>query len=61
MILVFVKGLEELGRFESSGTLKVGDHVRLDSKVFQVKDVIYEFFGSNSRHLVEVQVEDLRV
>lgn len=65
MIVAFMKqgsdGTEELARFEINSKLPgIGDKVRLNSKVFKVKDLVYEFFGRNDRtSTIEILMEDL--
>jgi hypothetical protein len=67
MIVVFVEITgRALGRFEVTSKIpNVGEEVRLhvgkSVETFVVKKLVFEFFGSNDRHLLEIQVESIGV
>ena len=49
----------EVGRFEASKLPAVGNEVRLPTGAFTVKNIAYEYFGTNDYHAVEILLEAL--
>lgn len=60
MIIIFRTTQKELIRIEASKPPEEGDNVRLPEVAdteFVVEKVVYEYFGSNDRHIAEITVK----